>query len=213
MQQNNLNNLENKTKIYLATTNKGKADSFRVAFEKYFIDVEHVSLHLEESRAQDVITIAKEKVTYAHELLLAPVITIDAGFRIDGLKGDNYPGTYINVVLKEIGIEGILNLKHNQSNRSCEFVKCTAYMDTELTTPACFISTVKGELATKVSGEFKEHLWSPLGLIFIPDGYKKTEAEMSYEEYHKFRESSGENKTVSQLAGLYLRRCAKYNLG
>ena len=121
------------------------------------------------------MSIAKHKATDAFAQLREPVIASDAGF----------PKTYVNVMLRTIGIEGLLKLMEGKE-RQCEFLNCLAYLDAELSEPKCFIERYAGALSQEPRGEHRSYMWSELSLIFIPEGEDRTLAEMDAEEYRSW---------------------------
>jgi XTP/dITP diphosphohydrolase len=181
--------------IYFATTNQGKVQSLQRDLGKYGISIIQKSMELIEPRSSDVIEIADSKIKQAYPNILKPTIVIDAGFYIKDLNG--FPRAFVNFALETIGLEGILNLVTNKQ-RSCEFRECLAYMDPSLNDPKYFVSHVKGSLAEKPRGSMQKHLWSELGLIFIPEGSQNTLAEMSYNEYLEWRKISREKDSLGQ---------------
>jgi XTP/dITP diphosphohydrolase len=181
--------------IYFATTNLGKVQSLQRDLEKYDISVIQQPIDLVEPRSSDVQEIAQSKIQQAYAQIQKPTIVIDAGFYINGLNG--FPRAFVNFVLETIGVEGILKLVEGKS-RKCEFRECLAYMDDTLEEPKYFMRYVKGTLADTQRGLMQKHLWSILGLIFIPEGSEKTLAEMSYEEYVGWRTISRETDSFGQ---------------
>src|SRR3989344_377330 len=180
--------------IYYATSNKGKVNSLRREFSKYGTGVIQVSLDIPECRSADVSEIAVEKVKFVYRTIRKPVVASDAGFYIKSLNG--FPMAFVNFALDTIGLEGLLDLTRGK-NKTCEFRECLAYMDAGLTEPECFVSVVKGKISDEQRGEMREHLWSRLGLIFIPESHEKTLAEMPYEEYLKWRSMKREMESSS----------------
>ncbi|HLC53644.1 MAG TPA: non-canonical purine NTP pyrophosphatase [Candidatus Nanoarchaeia archaeon] len=170
--------------IYYATTNAAKATSLQRACDGYGITVKQVPLEIPESRSNDVQIIAGEKVKWAFEHLHAPVVALDAGFYIHSLNG--FPRAFVNFALETIDLDGLLTLV-NGKPRHCEFRECLAYIDESRPEPNYFLSLVPGRLAEQQRGAMQPHLWSRLGLIFIPDGSTKTLAEMQPEEYLQWR--------------------------
>ena len=152
-------------------------------------------MDIPEPRSSDVQEISKEKVIFAYNKLKKPVIALDAGFFINSLNG--FPRAFVNFTLETIGLEGILNLVEGKE-RSCEFRECLSYLDDSLSEPQYFIENVKGTLSHEIKGFLQDHLWSKLGLIFIPEGNIKTLAEMNYQEYVEWRKSK-EKESYSRL--------------
>lgn len=182
--------------IYFATSNIGKFNSLRREFVDYHVNIEQLFTVLPESRSLNVEEIAKEKIEYAYKSVHKPVVVSDAGFYIMSIKG--FPGTFVNFALETIGIEGLLKLVECKS-RDCEFRECLAYLDERLAQPLLFIGVVKGRLADKPRGEMQPHLWSELGLVFIPEGSDKTLAEMDHDTYSKWRSISREKTSPARL--------------
>ncbi|MEK6858047.1 MAG: non-canonical purine NTP pyrophosphatase [Nanoarchaeota archaeon] len=166
--------------LYYATTNFGKFQSLQKEFDKYNVNLYHAVLSIPEIRSDYVDDVAKEKVIRAYKIVKQPVVVNDAGLYINSLKG--FPKAYVSFALETIGLEGILKLVEGK-DRTCEFRHCLAYKDSSLIEPVTFVSHVQGKLADSIRGEMQPHLWSKLGLIFIPNGVNKTLAEMSEKEY------------------------------
>lgn len=167
-------------KLFYATKNQGKIDALQRELDKYNIKIIQVPLDIPEPRSEDVLEIAKEKVLFAYNKLKKPTVALDAGFYIPSLNG--FPKAFVNFTLKTIGIEGILKLVEGK-DKKCEFRECLAYMDKNLKKPKCFISHIKGTISNEIRGKMQKHLWSKIALIFIPENYNKTLAEMTYKEY------------------------------
>jgi inosine/xanthosine triphosphate pyrophosphatase family protein len=55
----------------------------------------------------------------------------------------------------------------------------------------------------------QKHLWSELGLIFIPENSKKTLAEMSHDEYLNWRKTSKEKSSLGQKLYDWISKRAK----
>jgi len=181
--------------IYFATTNRGKVQSLQRDLEKYNILIIQKPIDLIEPRSSDVQEIARSKIQQAYNQIRKPTIVIDAGFYIDDLNG--FPQAFVNFSLETIGLKGLLKLVEDKS-RGCEFKACLAYMDRTLDEPKFFITHVRGQLADSERGSIQNHLWSKLGLIFIPEGSKKTLAEMSLDEYMNWRKISREKNSLGQ---------------
>lgn len=169
--------------INYVTTNLGKVKSLQRHLTPYGIEVVHRPIDLSEPRSSEVREIAAHKAREAYRLLNAPLVVLDAGFYIPSLNG--FPKAFVNFALETIGVEGILKLAEGK-DRTCEFRDCIAYIGPESQEPVLFDSHIGGLLATEIRGAMQNHLWSKLGLVFIPNGKDKTLAEMSLEEYGVF---------------------------
>lgn len=186
--QESLDRLVHERILFFATQNVGKIDFVtRVLDREYGINVVHFPIDLSEIRADTVEEVAKQKAINAYEDVGAPCITLDSGFFIDAVKG--WPGTYVNDALNKLGIEGILRLLDNDS-RDCHIRPVLAYYDGFLSHPVYFSTKLKGTLSQKPRGERKKYHWSDLCKIFIPEGFEKTEAEMTEESYNKWRKKT-----------------------
>lgn len=166
--------------LFYATTNAGKVRTLQNDFAAYNIKITQVQLNIPEPRSSDVREIAREKVRRAFVQLQKPVVVLDAGFYIHSLNG--FPRAFVNFVLATIGIEGILKLVEDKP-RACEFRECLAYCDAAGSEPRFFMRYDKGTLAAEPRGKNHSRLWSPLGLIFIPEGRQHTLGELSESEY------------------------------
>lgn len=187
--------------IYFATKNKGKVSSLKRVLSQYGIKVIHSPMDLPEPRTDDLREIAKEKVLAAYQEVKKSVIALDAGFYIPSLNG--FPGAFVNLVLKTIGIEGILKLIETKSG-DCEFRDCLAYFDSKLKEPLIFEPNVVGALSAEPRGKIKDYAWSELFLIFIPDGEQKTLAEMTEEEYRVWHKKYHQKSYATEFANWFL---------
>lgn len=189
--------------IYFATKNKGKVNSVSNTLSKYGIEVIHYPLELPEPRSDDLREIAKEKVLFAYKKIGKPCIALDSGFYIHSLNG--FPKTFVNFVLETIGIEGILKLVDGKL-RDCEFRNCLAYLDETLSEPVYFESSVEGSLSDFPRGKMRDYYWSKLFLVFIPKDSDKTLAEMTYEEYQKWRAQRYKDSFATKFAEWIFRK-------
>jgi XTP/dITP diphosphohydrolase len=197
-------------RILYATKNKGKIEALEKDLRGFDAEVVSIPLEMPEPRSNDVREIAEQKIIYAYKHLKKPVVVMDAGFYIHSLNG--FPRAFVNFALETIGIEGLLKLAEGKKDRACEFRECLAYMDGKLKKPEYFVTKIPGKLATKPRGTMARHLWSKLGLIYIPPNHTKTLGEMGRKEYIKWhfteeRSSAGvllrewlvKNRTMKKL--------------
>lgn len=189
--------------IYFATTNKGKLNSVRGSFKDLGLEVIHYELEMPEPRSDDLQEIAREKVLYAYSHIKKPCIAVDSGFFIPSLNG--FPKAFVNFALDTIGAEGILKLVEDKP-RDCEFKNCLAYIDDTLKEPLYFESVVPGKIVDRPIGEKKDYFWSKLFYIFMPEGYSKTLAEMSYPEYLGWRKVRHQISFSTKFADYYLKK-------
>jgi len=183
--------------IFFATKNKGKVKSIASVLSKFNIEIIQKPLEIPEIRSENLKDVAIYKVLYAFEKIKKPVIALDAGFYVHSIGG--FPKMYVNFALKTIGINGILKLVKNM-DRFCEFRNCLAFFDGTLKKPVVFEESVKGKLADRPRGKKQNYFWSDLFFIFIPEDQNKTLAEMSPEEYYKWREELYVNSYLTKFA-------------
>ena len=171
--------------IIFVTKNGGKFDAAKQILNEFGIKVVQKKMEFNEPRLQDPKDVVKEKINQSR-FINKPLIVHDGGLFIKSLN--NFPGTLANFVLRTIGIEGLLKLLEGKS-RKCEFRECIGFWEPGLEEPILFEWSIKGEISNKPKGKFEKWHLSPFSLIFIPEGMEKTLAEMSEEEYRKWRSS------------------------
>lgn len=183
--------------IIFVTHNKGKAKSA----EKYFknIKLSTIDFELDEPRSDDIQEIAKSKVCQAYEMVKKSCIALDTDFRIDELNG--FPRAFVNFTLETIGIDGILKLMENKSNRTCAFNECLAYHDGKEI--HYFYGKHPGNLSNKIQGQDRKEKWSDLWYIFKPKGFDKTLAEMNEQERDDRRSIDGSYSAMEKFAEWY----------
>lgn len=187
------------TRILFATTNRGKINSLKREFDERSFTIEGIDIQMPEPRSSNVREITIAKLRYAYDKIRQSVVVSDAGFYIESLNG--FPGAYVNFILDTIGIEGLLRLTHGRSRR-CSFEECLGY----ICAPEKYVlfeGAVKGELAPEPRGHMQKHVWSEIGLIFIPDGSEKTLAEMTVDEYLYWRKIDRERSSPARQFALW----------
>ena len=165
--------------VIFVTHNKGKIESAKKELKG--VDFKIYNYELEEPRSDDIKYISKYKVMEAYKMVNKPCISLDCGFWIDELDG--FPKAFVNFALDTIGIEGILKLMEEKSNRKCRFTECLSYYDGKEIHQ--FMGKHEGKLSYEVLGNDTQQKWSDLWYVFIPKGYSKTLAEMTSEERDK----------------------------
>src|SRR3989338_4293686 len=189
-------------KITFVTSNQGKYLSAKNFLRKYEIGVIQKNLEIPESRGS-IENIAVQKARYAYKILKKPLIAMDAGFFIFSLNG--FPKMFTNFVIETIGVEGITKLIKGK-NRNCEFREALCYCDNLRKKPKLFERIVRGTIAKKPQGKVKWYHCSKLVLIFIPEGKKKTMAEMTKREFMNFRKRADKNSHWEQF-GKFFQLC------
>jgi XTP/dITP diphosphohydrolase len=103
----------------------------------------------------------------------------DAGLFVNALS--DFPGVYSKFVFTSIGCEGVLRLLVPCEDRSAHFEAVVAYCE-KGGEPQIFKGRVDGEIAGEPRGE-NGFGYDP---IFIPEGEKRTFAEMKTQEKNQF---------------------------
>jgi XTP/dITP diphosphohydrolase len=189
--------------INYATTNKNKVRSLQKRVDGLDIQIVQVSMDIPEPRSDDVQEIVREKVFYAYDKLKEPVVALDAGFYIETLNG--FPKAFVNFALDTIGIEGIIKLMEDKTNRNCEFRECLAYLDTNLKEPDYLMFKIPGTVAHSPRGEKKPYVWSELSHLFIPASEHRTLCEMSEAEYTAWGEHGKPKEPFQNFLRKYVR--------
>lgn len=188
--------------VLFATTNPGKATVISEVLRSKGIEIVPVECEMTEPDSDNVWTIAPAKAIEAFQRLGQPVITQDAGFAI--VDFGNKPGARAKQYLQERGIAGLLADVAGKK-RDCAFENCLAYFDEKLHSPITFFSRVFGSLAITPRGTPSAQAWKELWTVFIPNDYEKTLAEMSADEYDRFRTKIHTTSYLDDFANWYHR--------
>ena len=186
-------------KIIFVSTNTGKIATAQQYFDESEIKLVAYQYGLIEPQSDDISEIAKSKVMQAYDLVKQDCIAQDSGFYINALNG--FPKAYVRFVLDTIGVDGILKLMKDESNRSCMFKECLASYDGSEV--KYFYSTSEGRLSKEPLGIDNPEKWSDLWYIFIPNYSPsgRTLAQYSIEETIERRKKL--NPSMKQFADWY----------
>ena len=134
---------------YFVTSNVHKFMEAREVFSEYKIAVAQLRVEAVEIQDDSLEKIAKYSVQDAVKNCGLDVFVEDAGLFIESLNG--FPGPYSKYVYETIGLEGILKLMKNISNRKAYFLSVIAYggPDEQL---SCFVGKVKGTISLQTRG-------------------------------------------------------------
>jgi XTP/dITP diphosphohydrolase len=182
--------------VYLLTSNPGKVEEIKLHLKKFGIDVVVKNIEIPEIKSDEQEQVAKEKVKFAVNKMKKPVIAEDTGLYFDVYK--NFPGTNSRWIFETIGYEGIFKLLEGKRRKA--YFKTTVGFCEMDGRPKIFAGICKGEIADKPIGN--PHPRLPYDAIFIPEGERKTFAEMTKEEKNKY---SHRAKAVEQFAKWFIK--------
>ncbi len=161
--------------VYFVSSNDHKA--------KYFskmtgLDIERVSLDVDEIQSLDLKEVVEHKVKLAYERVKKPVIVEDTKLIFNALG--NLPGPFIKFFLDELGVDGICKLLNGYEDRSATAGAAIAYYDGKIL--KIFEYEYKGRISQKPEGS-SGFGWNR---VFIPDGENTTLGNMSEEDFEKY---------------------------
>ena len=175
--------------IYFVTTNKNKFEDYKKRLPSGW-QLKQLDSELNEFQVLDGIEITKHKLKQAKELLHGKrVIVDDRGFFIPALN--DFPGPFVKMILKSIGIKGILKLMEDKKDKTAKFISILGYFDGKK--DHLFVDEEIGFLSNKQQGKNLRG-WTELLYIY---GYKtfpkKTLAQLNDKEWSIYMDSLAEN--------------------
>ncbi|HSX16444.1 MAG TPA: non-canonical purine NTP pyrophosphatase [Candidatus Saccharimonadales bacterium] len=161
------------TDITFITGNQNKADFLA---KHLGMPVAHHKLDLDEIQSLDLHEVVEHKVRQAYGILKTPVLVEDASLSFAAMG--RLPGTFIKWFIEEIGYDGLLKLASSLPDQTAHGNVCYGYYDGKE------LRLFDGEMHGRIAKEVQN---GPLGFgfdpIFINDGYDKTRALMTEDEY------------------------------
>jgi len=165
-------------KIRFVTRNKHKFEEVSNVLQEYGIKVEQLCLDKPEVQAKSLSDVVRFSLILLYSVVGEPLVVEDTGLFIEALRG--FPGVFSSYVFKTIGVNGILKLMENVSNRKAMFKSIVGYID------GSQIALFEGIVNGRITYEPRGNMGFGFDPIFIPDGSEKTFAEMSVNEKNKF---------------------------
>ncbi len=194
-------------KILVATTNKGKLEEFKKLFVNLGISIVSLDdmekkIEVVEDRESFLENALKKAKEYA-DFYKIPVIAEDAGLEVEALN--NFPGVYsarfysidfggvysIRESIDKTNIQKLLDLLKNKKNRKARFVSVVVFY-----IPEDFGIWTEGYCYGKISKKPEGNKGFGYDPVFIPEGYKKTMAQLDLEEKNRI---SHRGKAVRKL--------------
>ena len=161
------------TDLTFITGNQNKADFLA---KHLGFPVEHHKLDLDEIQSLDLHAVVEHKVRQAYDILQKPVLVEDAGLIFTAMG--RLPGTFVKWFIEEIGYDGLLKLANSLPDQTAIGRMCYAYYDGDEV--RFFDGEMHGRIAKEARDEGQGFGFDP---IFINDGFDKTRAQMTDEEY------------------------------
>lgn len=171
-------------KIVFVTSNKNKA---REIVEILGPNVKIRKLDIPEIQSLNIDEVITAKAKAAYQIVKKPVIVEDVSFEIEALGG--LPGTFIKFFMQRLGTEGTVKLIGNAKSDTTVTATMAVYDGSRL-------KIVKGVDHGTLSKKDRGSSGFAFDHIFIPNGYKKTYAEMPQELKNKI---SHRAKALKQL--------------
>jgi non-canonical purine NTP pyrophosphatase (RdgB/HAM1 family) len=164
------------SKITFVTGNKAKAKEVSRILN---IPLEILETEIEEIQEINLEKVALNKLNQAFGIVKGPVIIDDISLEISAWNG--FPGPLIKWMLKSENDTAnlLLRLLKNEENRKAIAKLAIGYHDGK--NPYLFIGEIDGEISKEIRGE-NGFGWDP---VFVPDGERKTFAEMTPSEKDK----------------------------
>jgi len=160
--------------IIMATTNAHKLEEANFVLKEFGIVLVGRDLKGAEVQSMEPSDVAKASLEAALPKVRSPLVVEDTGLFVKALNG--FPGAFAAPTFKTIGLKGILKLLEGVDDRSAYFDAAVAYGDADHVW--VFTGRIHGRIASAEAGD------GGFGFdpIFIPEGSKRTFAQMSLEE-------------------------------
>ena len=127
-----------------------------------------------EIQTQNIEELVYHKCQQAYNSLKCPVLVEDSGLLFNAWDG--LPGPFIKWFESTVGCSGMLKMLQTFEDRSAIAVSCFAIFDGK------DIKIARGEVKGSIASEIRGSNGFGWDVFFIPEGYKKTYAEMQSEE-------------------------------
>ncbi|WP_218260306.1 XTP/dITP diphosphatase [Saccharolobus shibatae] len=170
--------LRRDVRIGVVTSNENKFMELKELAKDFNIELEQLKGEKIEIQSDNLEEISKTAAYLAYLTFRRPLIVDDSGLFIETLQ--NFPGPYTNFVKNTIGLKGILKLLEDVKDRSAYFMTVLTFTDGKI------IKTFNGIVKGVISEEIRGNSGFGFDPIFIPEGEKRTFAEMSLEEKNKY---------------------------
>ena len=153
----------------------GNLDKVREASDILECPLDHVSgLKIDEIQASDINKIVAHKAEQAFNKLKCPILVEDSGLIFSAWNG--LPGALIKWFEISVGCHGLLKMLEGFENREASAVCVAAIFDGQK------MILTKGERKGVISQSIRGENGFGWDVIFIPEQYDKTYAEMDFNQ-------------------------------
>jgi len=154
--------------LKFVTTN---ADKVREAIDILGFSLDQISsLNIDEVQSDDINEIVIHKAKKSYDIIKLPVLVEDSGLIFTAWNG--LPGPFIKWFETSVGCQGLLKMLEGFENRKALAVCFVAIFDGKE------LIIGKGEVRGKIASSIRGENGFGWDVIFIPEGHKKTYAEM-----------------------------------
>lgn len=156
------------------------------------ISLEQVEVpDLYEIQTQDLDELVSHKAQQAYDALGCPILVEDSGLAFHAWKG--LPGALVKWFETTVGCEGMLKMLQSFNERRAKAICCLAIHDGNQ------IQIVRGEVEGTIANGIRGSNGFGWDVLFIPEGYDQTYAEMSAVEKNAI---SHRKRALEKLKGL-----------
>lgn len=187
-------------KINFITSNKGKVKTVSDSLLANGINAEVIAtdLNIMEPQAETVAEVSLIKAKKAYEILNQPVLVEDGGFAVEALNG--FPGVYTKYMLTTIGIDGLLALMKDKTNRKANFISCTTFIDENGNAKQFHRAGGQGLITHERSKKESAIAWSDFWYVFFEEGLGKTFADCNEKEILEYYSQDSQKSSLVKFA-------------
>ena len=190
--------------IVFVTGNAGKFATAQEHLAPLGIELEQVTLDLDEIQSTSVADVAMHKAQQAFRTLRRPLFVEDSGFGLDEFGG--YPGPMIKHLLAAVGANGIIRLADLTETRSARFVSTLVYIDAHGVPRVFADDGDPGTLVHEPMPANEAAAWSELWTIFVPSGCTATLSALPAGERERLFARWSEESTFARFGAWLTRR-------
>jgi len=153
--------------IYFVTTNENKFKEAKEILKDFNIIQKKIDIQEIRGEPKEIII---DKAKKALEIIKKPLFVEDTSLSFNALNG--LPGPYIGEFKKRLGVEKTAKLLDGFEDKTAKAIVMVAYIEPRKE-PIVFEGSIKGKIVSPRGRDYFD--WD---MIFVPDGYDKTFAEM-----------------------------------